>query len=122
MQYVTTTAPRKPVLVNLAWCASLLLFPVLYVASYPIAVRMTRSFHMLAYSPVEWLIDNTPLRDPTTDGQNAAVSEKRSGWPRLIVNLIDSLAVDPTHQTPVTGTLPTSGKCDWAGIGNPPTD
>ena len=56
---------RRPMLVNLAWAASLLLFPVLYVASYPIAVRMIGEFKPLpAYRPVEWLIDNTPLNEP----------------------------------------------------------
>ena len=57
--------PRKPLLINLLWAAVLgvVLF-VVYAMSYPVAVRLTSSTVLPAYRPVEWLIDNTPVREP----------------------------------------------------------
>lgn len=59
------TAPRKPLLVNLAWVVALgLLLTVGYVASYPIAMRVIDRHDIVAYRPVQYLIDETPLADP----------------------------------------------------------
>jgi hypothetical protein len=56
---------RKPLVVNLAWATALaILLAMGYVASYPIAVRITDSTDLPAYRTVEWLIDNTPLAQP----------------------------------------------------------
>jgi hypothetical protein len=55
--------PHKPLLVNLAWCAALLILPLGYLASYPPAIRMTRNCDMPAYRPAQWIIDKTPASD-----------------------------------------------------------
>jgi hypothetical protein len=59
------TSPRKPLLVNLAWAAALvLLLAVGYVLSYPIALRLVWSIDIPAYRPVQYLIDRTPFSTP----------------------------------------------------------
>jgi hypothetical protein len=59
------TAPRKPLLVNLAWAAALsLMLAVAYVASYPVAVRYTQQIDIVAYRPVQYLVDHTRIRGP----------------------------------------------------------
>jgi hypothetical protein len=74
-----TTKPRKPVLPNVV-LACMLLVPPLYVLSYAPAVRIQAAREVSvptltaplyldgdllpAYRPVDWLIDNTPLRRP----------------------------------------------------------
>jgi hypothetical protein len=68
-------ARRKPVLPNIV-LAVVLLVPV-YVLSYAPALRLMHSRvvvdhpfmetvipHVPGYAPVEWLIDNTPMREP----------------------------------------------------------
>ena len=85
------TSPRKPLLVNLAWTAAHLLFPLGYILSYapmyrwkqgpdpppsiiedergnivyigPSGLRTIR-LRLHRYAPVEWLIDNTLLSRP----------------------------------------------------------
>jgi hypothetical protein len=73
-----TTTARKPWLANLMWATALLVVvsPVLYVLSYAPAVRlhlvrMDTTFFTVGvigepgpYSPVDWLIDHTPLQRP----------------------------------------------------------
>jgi hypothetical protein len=59
------TAPRMPLLVNLAWATALaLLLSVGYVASYPLALRAGGHHDIVAYRPVQRLIDDGPLEDP----------------------------------------------------------
>jgi len=58
---------RKPLLVNLARTAALVLLAfILYVLCYPLAVRIADPGRMdtMGYQPVEWLIDNTALLKP----------------------------------------------------------
>lgn len=75
-----TAKPRKPVLVNLSWAGVLLLAPpLLYVLSYLMAVRLSGTTEMAAYRPVEWLIDETPLRRPILVGPTLAERRKCSG-------------------------------------------
>jgi hypothetical protein len=79
-----TTKPRKPLLVNLTWAGALALViaPVVYVLSYAPVVRslveadLAREdrgislgipesiINIPGYAPIEWLIDETPLRYP----------------------------------------------------------
>lgn len=60
------TAPRKPLLVNLAWAVALVIgLPTVYVMSYAPVFSLTRgpsASDIPAYRPVDWLIDNTPFR------------------------------------------------------------
>lgn len=60
--------PHKPVLVNLAWTTALAgLFAVGYMLSYPLAFRFVDSDSdgkMIAYGPVEWLMDETFVGRP----------------------------------------------------------
>ncbi len=87
------TAPRKPLLVNLAWAAALvMLLAVGYVLSYPMAVRrMEGDFHLPAYIPVEWLVDNTALREPIYWWADlcGAGRDVRNSWARRQI-LIDT--------------------------------
>jgi hypothetical protein len=65
-----TAKPRKPLLANLTWVGVLVFaFPVLYVLSYAPVYRLMYEptfveTRIPGYSPVEWLIDRTPLRTP----------------------------------------------------------
>jgi hypothetical protein len=56
--------PRKPWLANLLLTGALPVLVCAYVFSYPIAMRYYPSPDLLAYRPVQWLIDETPLRAP----------------------------------------------------------
>lgn len=60
------TAPRKPLLVNLAWTVALVIgLPTVYVLSYAPVFSLVSdpwASRIPAYRPVDWLIDNTPLR------------------------------------------------------------
>jgi hypothetical protein len=59
------TAPRKPLLVNLAWAAApVMLLAIGYVASYPIALRIIDHHDIPAYRPVQRLIDSELLDGP----------------------------------------------------------
>jgi hypothetical protein len=60
-----TTKPRKPLPVNLAWAASLVLvLSAGYVFSYPVAVRITDGRKLAVYRPVELMIEHDILRQP----------------------------------------------------------
>jgi hypothetical protein len=60
------SAPRKPWIANTLWTGALgvLFGPILYVLSYPVTVRVTGTHQLSGYKPVEWLIDDTSLREP----------------------------------------------------------
>ena len=79
-----TAKPRKPLLVNVLSCAGLaVMLPIVYVLSYAPACRfigpmvpipvaqpnrggLDRQIRtsISSYNAVEWLIDETPLREP----------------------------------------------------------
>lgn len=56
---------HKRLLVNLpSVLAALLVMAILYVLSYPFAVRWTRESDMRVFRPVQWIIDETAVREP----------------------------------------------------------
>jgi hypothetical protein len=73
---------RKSLLDNLLWAAALgLVLAVGYVLSYPIALRLGPPewiSHTPGYGPVEWLIDETPLRRPLLLWSEVCGSEMRA--------------------------------------------
>ena len=65
MSQDTDRRPRNPLFVNLAWATVMVVvLSVVYVLSYPVAIRLMESPSPALYQPVEWLIDNSPLREP----------------------------------------------------------